>query len=98
VDKTLDFNIVGGISSNLLVSNTVSAGTGVKYQVGETQGLNNITFSSSLGMGMEYNFSDKLSLNLEPTFRYYFNPFGSITGINIHPVSFGIFSGFSYRF
>ena len=28
-------------------------------------------------MGMEYNFSAKLSLNLEPTFRYYMNTFSN---------------------
>ncbi len=98
VDKTLDFNIVGGVSSNLLVGNSVSAGVGNSYQVGETDGLNSITFSSSLGMGMEYNLSNKLSLNLEPTFRYYLNSFGSIPGMIIHPVSFGVFSGLSYKF
>jgi len=98
IDRTLDLNIVGGVSSNLLVSNTVSTGIGSKYQVGETEGLNNITFSSSIGMGMEYNFSTKLSLNLEPTFRYYLNSFGTIPGLKVHPFSLGVFSGLSYKF
>lgn len=98
VDKTLDFNIIGGVSSNLLVNNSVSAGNGDKYQIGETEGLNSITFSSSLGLGMEYNLSGKLSMNFEPTFRYYMNPFGSIPGLKIHPFSFGVFSGLSYKF
>jgi hypothetical protein len=60
--------------------------------------LNPLTLSSSLGMGMEYNISGKLSLNLEPTFRYYLNPFSVTTGSFIHPYSFGIFSGVSYKF
>ncbi len=98
VDRTLDFNIVGGVSSNLLVSNSVSAGVGNGSKIGETGGLNAITFSSSLGMGMEYNLSNKLSLNLEPTFRYYLNSFGSLPGMSIHPFSFGVFSGVSYKF
>jgi hypothetical protein len=49
-------------------------------------------------MGMEYNISGKLSLNLEPTFRYYLNPFSVTTGTFIHPYSFGIFSGVMYKF
>ncbi len=99
VDKTLDFNIIGGFSSNVLVSNNVSAGSsGNKTNIGGTDGLNKLTFSSSLGMGMEYNLSRNLSLNLEPTVRYYLNPFGAIPGMNIHPYSFGVFSGLSYRF
>ncbi|MFH0842350.1 MAG: outer membrane beta-barrel protein [Bacteroidota bacterium] len=95
VDRVLDFNLIGGVSSNLLVNNSVNAG---KTQIGTTDGMNLITFSSSIGMGMEYNLSNNLSLNLEPTFRYYINPFSNITGMNIHPYSFGVFSGISYKF
>ena len=99
VDKTVDFNIIGGLSSNLLVNNSVYASLdGSKYQVGKTEGLSLITFSSALGLGMEYSFTNNLSLNLEPTFRYYINPFSEISGLKIHPYSLGIFSGLSFRF
>jgi hypothetical protein len=99
LDKTVDFNIIGGLSSNLLVNNSVYASLdGSKYRVGKTEGLSLITFSSSLGLGMEYNFTNNLSLNLEPTFRYYLNPFSEISGLRIHPYSLGIFSGISFRF
>jgi hypothetical protein len=99
VDKTIDLNLIGGVSYNLLVNNAVYAmNDGVRYSIGKTEGLNLLTVSSSLGMGMEYNFSDKLSLNLEPTFRYYLNPFNEMTGSEIHPYSFAIFSGVSFKF
>jgi hypothetical protein len=99
IDKAMDFNLIGGISYNLLVNNDVYAVVkGEKYSVGETMGLNPLTLSSSIGMGMEYNFSGKLSLNIEPTFRYYINPFKEITTADSHPFSFGIFSGVSYKF
>ncbi len=100
VDRTIDFNVIGGLSSNLLVNNSVYASVdGGKYEVGKTEGLNAILFSSSLGMGMEYSISNNLSLNLEPTFRYYLNPFNSVAGMNnMHAYTFGIFSGLSYKF
>ncbi len=99
VDKTIGINLIGGLSYNLLVNNSVyTTIDGNKYFIGKTEGLNPLTLSSSLGMGMEYNFSSKLSLNLEPTFRYYLNPFSVTTGSFIHPYSFGIFSGISYKF
>jgi hypothetical protein len=99
IDKALDVNIIGGVSYDFLLDNEVFATAGnTRYDVGTTMGLNTLTFSSSLGMGMEYNFSDKLSLNLEPTFRYYLNPFNQPVSMKIHPYSFGIFSGFSYKF
>lgn len=99
IDKTIDFNLIGGLSYNLLVNNTVSTfADGHKYTVGKTEGLNPFMVSSSVGMGMEYNLSGKISLNLEPMFRYYLNPFSEMAGIKTHPYSFGLFSGLSYRF
>lgn len=99
IDKGIDFNIIGGVSSNVLVNNSVYASIdGQKYEIGKTDGLNMISFSSSLGMGMEYSFSGNLSFNLEPTLRYYINPFSPVAGIKIHPYSFGLFSGLTYRF
>ncbi len=99
VDKTIDLNLVGGVSYNMLVNNSVyTMVDGSKYFVGKTEGLNMMMLSSSLGMAMEYNFSEKLSLNLEPTFRYYLNPFSPLSSSVTHPYSFGIFSGVSYKF
>ena len=99
VDRSLDLNLIGGVSYNFLLDNSVyTISDGAKYPIGNTDGLNMMTFSTSLGMGMEYSFSKNISLNLEPTFRYYLNPFSNLAGTNIHPYSFGIFSGLSYKF
>jgi hypothetical protein len=99
IDKTVGFNLIGGFSYNLLVDNSVyTVIDGNKYMIGSTEGLNMFSVSSSLGMGMEYKFSSKLSLNLEPTFRYYLNTFNNEAGSQFHPYSFGIFSGISYKF
>lgn len=99
LDKAIDINLIGGVSYNFLVTNSVyTKFDGTRLDIGKTDGLNPFMLSSSFGMGMEYTLSDKLSLNLEPTFRYYMNPFSSGPGINTHPYSFGVFSGLSYRF
>jgi hypothetical protein len=99
VDKTIGINLIGGLSYNMLVHNSVyTTLDGNKFPVGDTKGLNPLSLSSSFGMGMEYNISHNFSLNLEPTFRYYLNPFNVTTGSYIHPYSFGIFSGVSYKF
>ena len=99
IDKSLDFNLVGGLSYNLLINNSVHAMIdGSKYDIGKTAGLNSFMVSSSFGMGMEYSLSEKISLNLEPTFRYFLNPFSNIQSSGARPYSFGVFSGLSYRF
>lgn len=99
IDRNIDFNLLGGVSYDFLVGNSVFAKAGSdRYSIGNTQGLNSLIFSSSLGMGVEYNFSEKFSLNFEPTFRYFINPFNDAAGTRVHPYSFGVFSGISYKF
>lgn len=99
VDRKVGLNLIGGMSYNFLVNNNVYAMMDEgRYAVGTTEGLNDVSLSSSLGMGMEYKLSQNLSLNLEPTFRYYINPFNSARATGIHPYSVGIFSGLAYKF
>ncbi len=100
VDRKLGLNIIGGLSSDFLMNNTVSATglNGERLVVGSTDGVKPVAFTSSVGMGMEYSISKNFSLNLEPTFRYYLNPFSGVGGSDIRPYSFGVFSGLSYRF
>jgi hypothetical protein len=99
LDRKVDFNLIGAVSYNILIGNSAYAyANDSKYYLGKTEGLSPITFSSSIGMGMEYSLSTRLLLNIEPTFRYYITPLGGAVGSSIHPYSFGILSGFSYRF
>ena len=99
IDRKIDVNLIGGLSYNMLVGNSVSViMNGEKLSVGKTEGLNTINFSSALGLGFEYNLSGNVSLNVEPTFRYYLTPFGNISGSSVHPYAFGVLSGLSYKF
>ena len=99
VDRKLGLNLIGGISYNFLMGNSVYALQDEgRYPVGTTEGLNAVSVSSSIGMGMEYKLAQYLSLNLEPTFRYYINPFNSGQTSGYHPYAIGIFSGLSYKF
>lgn len=99
IDRKLDINVVGGISYNMLIGNStyISSG-GVKYIIGKTEGLSPVTFSSDIGMGMEYKLAGKLTFNIEPIVRYYFLPMGGIPEYKIYPYSFGVLSGIYYNF
>jgi hypothetical protein len=99
IDRKVDLNVVGGLSYNMLLNNAAFASvSGMKYSIGKTEGLSPVNFSSSLGVGFEYSLSEKISLDIEPTFRYYLTPLGGLVGSSNHPYSFGIFSGLSYKF
>ena len=97
IDKKVGVSFIGGMSSNFLVnsSSVYNIVDGEKKSIATLEGLNKHLFGSSLGMGMEYKFSQNLSFNVEPTLKYLFN-FDKITGL--HTYSFGLFSGVSYKF
>jgi hypothetical protein len=65
---------------------------------GKIEGLRQITFSSSLGMGMNYELTQRFNLTVEPTFKIQLNSLNTQQNFNARPYAFGIFSGISYQF
>ncbi len=98
IDRKLDFNILGGMSYNFLVGNQTWAmsESGSKVLIGSTEGIDHLLLSSSLGMSMQYELSERFSLNLEPQVRYYLNTGGDLGSGN--PYTFGVFSGMHFKF
>lgn len=98
IDSRLDFNILGGMSYSFLVGNHTWAmnEAGAKIFLGSTDGIDRLLLSSSLAMSMEYELSNRFSLNLEPEVRYFLNTGGDLGSGN--PYTFGIFSGMQFKF
>ena len=95
IDRKMGVSLVGGVWYNFLVSNSVFGG---KTDIGKMEGLSDLSFSSSLGLGMEYKFSKNISFNVEPTFRYFLNSSNSGRIPGLHNYAIGVFSGMSYKF
>jgi len=99
IDRNIDLNVSGGMAYGFLVDNSVyTIYDGSLVPVGHTEGANLHSFSSQLGLGMEYNLSKQISFNIEPLVRYYLTPVSNSSGTYARPLSFGIFSGFFFRF
>jgi hypothetical protein len=99
IDRTFGMNLIGGVSFNQLLNNSAyTVADGSRYFIGHTEGLYPVTLSSSLGLGMEYNLSSRISFNLEPTVRYFLTPISGQTSSSLHPYTFGILSGLSWKF
>ncbi len=97
VDKKLGLNLIGGASGLFLDKNRVDLNSGNTTTVlGEASNINSTSFSTNIGVGLDYELSDKFSLNLEPIFKYQLNTFNSVQ--NVQPVNFGIYSGISIKF
>jgi len=98
LDKDININIIGGASTLLLNDNNIDITTGnASTSIGEANNLNDVSFSTNLALGFDYDISERLMLNLEPTFKYQINTFQSGT-TGFQPYFFGIYSGFVFKF
>jgi len=99
IDRKIDFNVLSGISTHFLIGNDIYLDYDNVYdRFPENINVNNMNYSGSLGIGIEYTVLSKLMVNIEPRFKYYLNPIVKNPSYNIHPYSIGIFTGISYVF
>jgi len=99
IDRKLDFNFLGGMSTNFLIgSNVYYQEGGTREKVGKTTDIKTVNYSSIFGFGIDYAISKRLNVNLEPTFRYYINSINLSSSISSHPYSMGIFTGMTFYF
>jgi hypothetical protein len=99
LDKKLGINISGGLSpAYLLNNNTVLQVDEDKYDIGNSSNLNNMIFNTSISLGISYALSKKLSLNMEPNFKYSLSPINKNSQFDYHPYYFSWFTGLSYKF
>ncbi len=98
LDKKVGVNIIGGVSSLFLIDNSVSlVSDGLVTDVGEANNINDVNFSTNIGLGFNYEFAPNLQLNLEPIFKYQLNTFSETAG-QFRPYTLGIYSGISFKF
>ncbi len=89
--------LAGGFSTNFLVDNTAYViENGESINAGETEGINSISYSSTLGIGLELPLGKSFRFSLEPRFKYYITPVNSQAYNSFRPYSFGVFGGVSF--
>jgi hypothetical protein len=98
VDSKFGVNLIGGLSSLFLVDNSVTLTSGeLITEMGEANNVNNVNFSTNIGFGVNYKFSPKIKLNIEPVFKYQLNTFSDTAG-DFQPFTIGIYSGLNFKF
>lgn len=99
VDNRFGISIVGGLSSNVLVGNRLYADTSFgKSLVGRTKDLETFNYSSTVGLGFKYCLTNKLSMSIEPRFKYFINSLSNNSSVTYKPYTFGFYTGLSYEF
>jgi hypothetical protein len=98
INKKFGLAIRGGMSTLFLTENKVSikANDG-NMQIGKASNLNDVHFSSNVGLGFSYNFMKNFQLNLEPTLKYQINTFNK-NSEDFTPYVIGVNTGISYKF
>ncbi|MFP2997882.1 hypothetical protein ABN763_18355 [Spongiivirga sp. MCCC 1A20706] len=99
LDKKLGVNIIGGLSSLFLTDNSISlvSQDNLITDVGEANNVNNTSFTTNIGLGIDYALSKNLQLNLEPIFKYQLNAFNREAG-DFQPFYMGVYTGVSFKF
>lgn len=96
IDHKFGLNVIGGASTLILNENSISIHSGnISSNLGESNNLNPVSFSTNIGLGVDYKLSQKFQINIEPMFKYQFNTFSSG---NLKPYYLGVYSGVSYKF
>jgi hypothetical protein len=99
LDSRFAIEMLGGLSSNVLVGNQAylenSSG---KIEIGKTQDMEPVNYSSTVGIGFKYGLSKSIFLNLEPRFKYYLNSLNSNEAVTYKPYTINVFTGLSYQF
>ena len=99
IDRSIEVQLVGGMSTNLLVNNYVTMETAEGHvDIGYLTNIRNVNYSGNAGLGMVYHIQEQFSLRLEPRFRYFLNSINDTSLPSTRPYAFGIFTGLSYRF
>lgn len=98
IDKKFQISLIGGVSSLFLNQNRILLKSieGNVTELGTANNIQNMHWSTNIGIGMQYLFSPQWSIQMEPMFKYQWNTFQENT--NFRPYILGLQTGLSYRF
>jgi len=98
-NEKIGINLISGLSTGLLVNNeTIIQTNSKKRNLGYTENIREVLHSTLLGVGFHLPLSNKLTIELEPTFKYGLYSINSSDEFGYKPYSMGIYSGIQYRF
>ena len=86
------------MSTLFLNENNLSVvSNGYSVNAGKADNLNDVSFTSNIGLGFKYKFRTSFQANVEPKFKYQLNTFSDNEG-GFKPYFIGIYSGLSFSF
>ncbi|MBT3209622.1 MAG: PorT family protein [Bacteroidetes bacterium] len=98
IDKKLDFQVLAGLNSGILVNNNVYLESDNYLQnIGKTDDLKSINYAGVFGFGIEYSLFKRTTFLFEPTLKYSLLPISeNEQALNYYAYSFAVFTGIKY--
>lgn len=98
INNKVGVNLIGGLSTLLLGNNEISVkADNFSTVLGDANNLSSVSFSTNVGLGLDYKVSKKFTFNIEPMFKYQLNPYTD-SSVNFKPYYLGVYSGLSFKF
>ena len=98
INTKFGVNLIGGLSTLCLGNNEISVkADNYNTVLGDANNLSTVSFSTNVGLGLDYKLSKKFTFNIEPMFKYQLNPYTD-SSVNFKPYYLGVYSGFSFKF
>ncbi len=101
---TKKFNVIPelGLMANFLVKQSLQtsldAGTSQQQHITSIQGLRKTYFNGMAGLGLQYNISKRISLNLVPAVNFAFNSINQNAAVKSYLNSFSVTGGVKLQF
>jgi len=98
IDQKVQLSLISGVSGLLLSNNEVSVNDGDnRYVLGSLNNLNDFSFSTNIGLGLNYALFEGFNLQLEPTFKYQLGTYNDAS-VAFSPYQLVLLSGLQFQF
>lgn len=97
LDSRFGVSLIGGVSTLFLGNNEVSVkSNNFNSVLGSANNLSSVSFSTNVGLGLNYKLSKRFIFNVEPMFKYQLNPYTD-SSVDFKPYYLGVYSGLSFK-
>jgi hypothetical protein len=94
IDQKMDINLIGGLSTDILLGNNSSLKSGNSvHELGPSANIKSMNYLGNIGLGVDYNLRRNVIFTMEPQFKYFLNSINQSGLISNRPYMFGMFTG-----
>lgn len=98
IDQQVKLSLISGVSGLVLNNNEVSVNDGQnRYVLGSLNNLNQFSFSTNIGLGLNYTLFKGFNFQLEPTFKYQLGAYND-ADVEFTPYQLVLLSGVQFQF